>query len=141
MGGDLYVHNSDLVPRANLYGEQRDVKVGVVANQDSNLVKILDSIGIHSDGKWEVESLTIPHSLNNPDGMFSRIPKERFKKRESIWQAEFLRNMKTSSGNLSAIEAVKGESLRGESAYLILKNTDTTETKLFKIDINMTKNR
>ena len=141
MGGDLYIHNSNEVPRNFLFGEQKYSKVGVVANQEPNVIKLLDSIGIHSNGKWEVESVTIPATLNHPNGMYSKIPKERFKKRESVWQSEFLRNMKTSSGTISAIEAIKGEPLRGESAYIVLKNTDTEQTKLFKVELRMTGSR
>ena len=51
MGGDIYVHNSTNVPRNYLFGQQRNSEVGIVANQDSNVVKLLDSIGIHSDSK------------------------------------------------------------------------------------------
>jgi hypothetical protein len=141
MGGDVWRHNSDDVPRANFFGEQKYIEVGVVANQEPTIVKLLDSIGIQSDGKWNVESVTIPKSLNFPSGQYSKIPKERFKKREGTWQAEFLRNMKTTSGTVSVIEAIKGESLRGTSAYLVLRNTDTTEVKLFKIDLLMTSSR
>jgi hypothetical protein len=141
LGGDIYLHNSNNVPRNYLFGQQRNSEVGIVANQNANIVKLLDSIGIHSDGQWEVESVTIPSTLNYPSGMFSKIPKGRFKKRDGIWQAEFLRNMKTSSGTASVIEAIKGEPLKGYAAYIVLKNTDTTETKLFKVDLNMTKMR
>jgi hypothetical protein len=73
--------------------------------------------------------------------MSSKIPKGRFKKRDGVWQAEFLRNMKTSGNTLSIVEAIKGEPLKGNSAYILLKNTDTTETRLFKVDINLTKSR
>ena len=141
MGGDVYTHNDPNVPRANLYGEQKEVKVGIVANQDANVVKLFDSIGIHSDEGWEVESITIPKTLNQPNGMYSKIPKGRFLKREGVWRSSFLRNMKSTSGTASVIQAISGESLRGYSAYLVLKNTSTTECKLFKIDINMTKSR
>jgi hypothetical protein len=141
MGGDVWIHNSDDVPRVNFFGEQKETKVGIVANENPLIVKILDSIGIHSDHKWEVESLTIPMALNTPNGMYSKIPKERFKKREGVWQCEFLRNMKTTTATASVIEAIKGEHLRGYSAYLVLRNTDTTEVKLFKVSINMTASR
>jgi hypothetical protein len=141
MGGDIWLHNDPNVPRATLFGERKDMKVGVVANQDANVIKLLDSIGIHSDSQWEIESVTIPKTLNHPNGMYSRLPKGRFKKREGVWRAEFLRNMKTSSDTINVIEGIKGETLRGNSAYLVLKNTSTTECKLFKIDINMTSSR
>ena len=141
MGGDVWEHNDPNVPRATLFGERKDVIVGVVANQDASFIKLLDSIGIYSDGQWEVTSVTIPKTLNYPNGMESKIPKGRFLKRDSIWQAEFLRNMKTSGSTLSIIEAIKGEPLRGNSAYIELKNDDTHEVKLLKVDIRMTKNR
>jgi hypothetical protein len=141
MEGDLWLHNSEDVDRCNLFGEQRNCEVGIVANEQPNVIKLLDSIGIHSDGEWSIESITIPHTLNYPDGMYSKLPKERFKKREGVWQAEFLRNMKTISGAVSFIQAIKGEPLRGNSAYLVLRNTDTEQVKLFKVDILMTKSR
>jgi hypothetical protein len=140
-GGDIWVSNDTTVPRCNLFGEQKTSKVAVVANENSNVIKLLDSIGIHSDSPWEVESVTIQKSLNHPNGMVSKIPKERFKKREGVWRAEFLRNMLTTSGTVSTIEAIRGESLRGYSAVIVLKNSDTTETKLFKVDIAQTSSR
>ena len=141
MGGDIYSHNSNDVPRANLYGEQKEVKVSIVANQEPNLVKILDSIGLHTDGTWAVESVVIPKTLNQPNGMYSILPKERFKKREGVYQAEFLRNMKTTSATISSIEAIKGETLRGNSAVITLKNSDTQEVKLYKVDLYQTSSR
>jgi hypothetical protein len=141
MGGDIWVHNSNDVPRCNLYGEQKYSEVGVVANEQADVIKLLDSIGISSDGKWAVESVTLPKTLNYPSGMESKIPKERFKRREGEWQSEFLRNMKTTSGTASVIEAIKGESLRGQSAYLVLRNTDTSQVKLFKVTLNMSGSR
>jgi hypothetical protein len=141
MGGDIYVHNDTTVPRNYLFNEQKYSEVGVVANQEPNIVKLLDSIGIQTDGSWSIESVVIPKTLNNPNGMYSKVPKERFKKREGIIQAEFLRNAKTTDGNISVIEMIKGESLRGNSAYLVLRNTDKTEVKLYKVSINMSKSR
>jgi hypothetical protein len=141
LGGDIWEHNDPDAPRATLFGERKDVRVGIVANQDANFIKLLDSIGIHSDGQWEVSSVTIPKTLNYPDGMYSKIPKGRFHMRDGVWQSEFLRNMKTSGSTLSIIEAIKGEPLKGYSAFIELKNTDTFEVKLLKVDLNMTKAR
>jgi hypothetical protein len=140
-GGDIWVHNSNDVPRANLFGEQKYSEVAVVANEKPNLVKLLDSIGVHSDGKWSVESVVIPATLNQPNGAYSMIPKDRFKKREGIWQSEFLRNMKTTSSTANPIEAINGETLRGYSAVVTLRNTDSNEVKLFKVQFNMTANK
>lgn len=146
MGGELWLHNSDDVDRCNFFGEQKDFKVGIVANQEPNRIKVLDSIEIHSEfeepldreSKWEVESITIPASLNYPDGMYSKIPSGKFQKREGILSAEFLRNMKTTTATASALDALRGEALRGYEALLILKNSSTGQVKLFKVDLNMT---
>ena len=143
MGGDLWIQNmpETIVPRNNFFDEQKDMVVGVVANEQPNLVKLLDSIGIHTDQEWTVTSVTIPKTLNHPDGMYSKIPKNWFKKREGFLRAEFLRNMKTSSGTESVIELLKGETLRGNAAYIVLTNTSTTQTKLFKVEIAMTQSK
>ena len=144
MAGDVWIHNSDTAPRANLFGEQKEVKMGVVINEESNSLKLLDSLGVHADGQWEVESIVIPPTLNTPNGMYSKIPKERFKKRNGVWQAEFLRNMKSTSDTASVKEAISGEPLKGYAAYMILKsvgNPSGEQVKLFKINANMTKLR
>ncbi len=143
MGGNLYIHNSDDVPRGNFFGEQKDMKIGVVANEQPSVTRILDSIGIHTDGTWEVESVVIPASLNYPSGMSSIIPKGYFKRREGVLYSEFLRNQKTSGSTVKAIEALTGEALRGKSAYVILKHngTEQTEVQIWEIDINMSKSR
>lgn len=138
MASDLWVHNDETVARCNLFGEKRDCVVGVVSNQDPLKIKLYDALGIHSTGEWDVISITIPASLNYPQGMSSMLPKERFKKRNGIFQAEFLRNMKTSSGTASVIDAINGETLRGNNIYMLLKNTDDDQVKLFKVAVNAT---
>ena len=141
MGGDLWVHNDPEQDRNNLFGEAKDSILEVVANQEPNVVKLLDSIGIYTDAQWSVESVTIPQTLNYPNGMYSKIPKERFKKREGVWQSEFLRNMLTTSNTLSVSEAISGEPLRGNAALIRLKNNSTSEVKLYKVEVRMTKGR
>lgn len=140
MGGDLWVMNQpeSIVDRCNFFGEKKDMIVGVVANDNPNMIKVMDSIGIHTDGEWEVESITIPKTLNYPSGMSSRIPINRFKRREGIFRAEFLRNMKTSGEDDSVLDLMRGEPLRGYAAYIVMKNTSTSQVKLFKVDFNMT---
>ena len=140
MGGDLWVQNQpeSIVDRCNFFGEKKDMIVGVVANENPNMIKVLDSIGIHTDSEWEITSITIPKTLNYPHGMKSRIPTNRFKRREGIFRAEFLRNMNTTSDTDKVLELMSGEELRGQAAYVIMKNTSTSQVKLFKVDFNMT---
>ncbi len=141
MGGDLWVHNSNTAPRCNLFGEQKECKMGIVANGEPTKVKLFDSLGIYTDGQWEVESLIIPPSLNKPNGMYSKIPKERFKNREGVWRAEFLRNMKSTSDTARVQEAISGEQLKGNECYMILKNVNNPEgdrVRLYKLECNTT---
>ncbi len=146
MGADIWVHNSEEVPRNNFYGEQKYSEIGIIINEEPHVVKVLDSLFINTSGnaslgEWEITQLIIPESINYPDGMYSRLPKERFEKREGVLYAEFLRNMRTTSSSISQIEALTGEPLRGEVAYMIMRNTDTEQVKLFKLSINMTESK
>lgn len=144
MGGDLWIHNSDTTPRCKLFGEVKDCKVGVVVNENPTKIKILDSLGIDSNKQWEVSEIIIPASANYPNGMYSKIPKERFTMRDGVWKAEFLRNMKTTSATASVKDAISGEPLRGNEAYMILKsvnNPSGVQVKLFKVTVNMTSSK
>jgi hypothetical protein len=144
MGGELWIHNSDEVPRCNLYGEEKDCIVGVISNEDPTKVKLFDSLGIHSDGEWEITEIIIPATLNYPNGMVSKIPKERFKKRDGVLRAEFLRNMKTNQSTISVIDALNGEPMRGYECYMVLKNVnnpDGNQVKLFKVSVSTSSSR
>lgn len=143
MGADIWVHNSDDVPRNNFYGEQKYTEVGLVVNEQPQLVKLFDSIEINTSGNatigdWEITSIIIPSTFNYPNGMSSKIPEGKFKKREGVLYAEFLRNMLSTDGTERAIDALRGEPLRGNTAYMILKNIDTEQVKLFKVSVNLT---
>ena len=140
MGSDLYIHNQDDADqdRCKLFGEKKDCIVGVVANEQGNKIKLYDALGVHTDHEWEVTDIYVSPSLNYPQGMYSKIPAERFKKRGMIWRAEFLRNMYTNSGTASIIDAINGEPLRGYVAYMKLKNTDNDQVKLFGLTVETT---
>lgn len=138
IGGDLWIHNDEDANRCELFGEKRDCIVGVVSNEEPTKVKLYDSVGIDSNDEWEIYEITIPATLNHPSGMYSKIPLQRFKKRYGVWQAEFLRNMKTSSSTASAIEAITGEPLAGQYIYMKLRNTSHDQVKLFRVAVNQT---
>ena len=70
--------------------------------------------------------------------MYSKIPSNRFEKREGILKAEFLRNMKTNSATANALDALRGEELRAYDALIVLKNSSDGQVKLYKVDVNST---
>lgn len=139
--GDLWIQNSPDADRNEFFGEHKDAVVGIAVNEQPDIVKVLDSIGIHTDGEWEVTSVTIPASLNYPDGMSSRIPKERFKKREGVLHCEFLRNELTTNGTANVLDLLRGEELRGEAAIIELTNTSTDEVRLYKVEVDLTSSK
>jgi hypothetical protein len=141
IGTELWKHNSDSVPRCNFFGEQKDMVVGLVFNEALGEIKVLDSMEIHSTVEWVVDSIELPATLNYPNGMYSKIPQNIFRNREGVLYAEFMRNMKSADGTIRPIQALKGEELRGDSAYMILRNTSTSEVSLFKVRINATTSR
>jgi len=141
MAGDLWVHNDDTVDRCKLFGEKRDCIVGYVSNIDPLRIKLFDSLEINSNSEWDVLEITIPATLNYPSGMFSKIPPQRFKKRDGVLRAEFLRNMKTNSDTASVIDAINGEALRGQIAYFKMKNTSNDQVMLFKVSVNAQKSK
>jgi hypothetical protein len=49
--------------------------------------------------------------------------------------------MKTKSSTPSPLELLNGEPLRGDCAYLVLKNIQTTQVRLYEIVINMTESK
>jgi hypothetical protein len=116
----------------------------VISNVDPTRVKLFVSLGIHSDGEWEITEVIIPATLNYPSGMYSKLPKERFKKRDGVLRAEFLRNMKTNQSTISVIDALNGEVMRGYECYMVLKNVnnpDGEQVKLFKVSVNTSSSR
>lgn len=142
MGGNIYIHNDSSAQRCTLFGQKQDFKIGLVANEEPSQVKILNSLGIKTDSdKWEVESVTVPFSKSHPHGMYSVIPQTAFVKRNDMISADFKRNMKTSSDTISYIEAITGEPLRGNCAYILLKNTDINKVELWEVQIDFSKSR
>jgi len=141
LGGDLWIHNDEDQDRCNLFGEKRDCIVGVVTNEQPMQIKLMDSLAVHSDSTWEVVSVTIPATISYPQGMESKIPTSMFKKRDSVWKAKFLRNMKSTTDSASVMDAINGETLKGYEAYLVLKNTSNDQVKLFQIEVNQTLSR
>jgi hypothetical protein len=136
----VWRHNSDSVNRCSFYGEAQDCVVGVVANQNGGEVKVLDSLEINSNALWSVV-VEIEANLNYPYGMYSIIPKTKFKKREGMLRAEFMRNGCTTSGVLRTMDYLSGEELRGYAAKVTLTNDSTSKVVLLLVNINMSNSK
>lgn len=133
-GDSIYVHNGNST-RNYLWGSQRESIVEVIANENPNVKKTFEAIAIHSNKPWDINYINVPTDSTYTSGMQSKIPESRFKLREGIYTSDYLRNMKTYSSTASNLDLVRGEQLRGYYALHRLVNDDTTEVKLYKVDV------
>ena len=134
IGEDVYIHNSNSI-RNNFWGTQYDSIVDFTANQHPNVKKRFETICLHTNKPWDCNYVAVDADGTYEDGMQSKIPESRFKLREGIYCSHYLRNMKTYSSSASILDLIRGEQLRGYFAEHRIINDDTTEVKLFKIDV------
>jgi hypothetical protein len=133
---DVYLHGDTSVNRCFLYDTQRTSKIDVVSNESPNVMKTFESIAVHSNKKWDIDTITIPSNETYPSGMQSKIPSGRFVRREGVYYAEYLRNMFSNSSTANTLDLLRGDPLRGYVIEHRLENEDTDEANLFKVDVN-----
>jgi hypothetical protein len=134
----LYVHNSDMADRLNLHGSAKDWVVKLVSNNALNIKKTFDAIAQHSSVVFGIDPITVPKEGSNVREMTSRLKSGKFEKREGIYYAPTLKNMKTTSDSESKIELVTGEDLRGYTMELTMSTSDSGDNELFKVDVYQT---
>lgn len=129
-GGKPYEHEVNETCN-NFYGIQYDSEVHIVANNDSDLMKIFHHMKIDSVGPWfapNAGDITTPVSDSYPNGMSSRLKKNNFALKEGKYWANFLRDMNDPT-QLNPTKALfYGRYLRGDCMTIKLKNEDTTGT-------------
>ena len=91
-GGNLFIHNSDNVPRNNFYGQQYTSKVTSVFNKNPEDNKLYKTIVIQGDDSWAA-------ALHTDIQNTGFIQKNWFQKKEQAFFA-FIRN----SGEVPALE-------------------------------------
>lgn len=88
--GDLYVHNSDDVPRNTFYGEHYQSKIALMFNDSPSEVKGLKAISLEGNENWNVKVTAYVRDKN--DFTESTIGKEEFSLKEGLWYAYARRN-------------------------------------------------
>jgi hypothetical protein len=89
-GGDLYLHNSDNVPRNTFYGVQYPSRVSVMVNESPSDIKELQAISLEGNSSWE--ALISAYVSNVDDAIVSSIKAVEFIKKEGIWFGYARRN-------------------------------------------------
>lgn len=136
-GGDLYIHDSDNVPRNTFYGVQYPTKVSVMVNDSPQEIKELKAISLEGNYSWD--TLITAYISNVDDFTRSSIDEVEFVKKEGIWYAYARRNEDSNSYDskstygIGVIESISGDiiTVNGFSSSLtaddlIVKGSDLT---------------
>lgn len=136
MNGKLYEHNRVDAPRCNYYDNQNTMKVKFVSNKDYPKVKVYTSIAVYADKTFSSPNLgdvSIEPSVNYPQGMDSRLVEAKWRWKEGVLYAQYLRD--GSTPNFPSVdEAIMGgRKLRGETLVQQIENFDTDEATLYSV--------
>ncbi len=129
----VWTHTSVSATPLSIYGHIKTAEINVWGNAQPNMIKVFDSIAIHTNTRGWSGIVAIPENLSYPSGMSSVLPETGFEAREDVLYAPYLGNLQT-TGVYSVASLYNGESLRG---YVIGNQLSIiNEAWLFKVDIN-----
>jgi hypothetical protein len=134
--GALWEHNDQTVARNNFYGIQYSTKVKFVANTDYLTIKNFASVAIYSSKIWsspDIGDITIPASTGYPTGMASRLLPAKFRWKESVAYADYLRDANTPNFPTQEAALMGGRKLRGQVLVQEIENSDIDETVLYSV--------
>jgi hypothetical protein len=129
-----YLHYTNPT-RNNFFGTQYGQEIRVTANIARNTVKIFNNLDVYSNIAWEIPTINIPSTPNSPNGMLSALPAARFKAKEGIWHASFLRDKNDPKYPIAPLALINGRRLRGETIELVMTNTSTSLVYLRALNI------
>lgn len=139
MGGKLYEHNRVDAPRCNYYGNQHSMKVKLVSNKDYPKVKVYTSIAVYADKTFSspvLGDISIEPSVNYPNGMESRLVEGKWRWKEGVLYAQYLRDGLTPNFPTVDEAIMGGRKLRGETLVQQIENTDTDEATLYSVIVH-----
>lgn len=132
-------HNSQDAPRSTFYGRFYKYWVTVVTNKAPLTLKRLLSIFVSTNNKVSAPNagdIAVSGNLNNPGGMVSLIKQGAFSSVQGKQVADFGKNMTTNQSTPELMDLVDGEDLAGQAASVRLEGEQTTEHRIFAVEIN-----
>jgi hypothetical protein len=141
--GSLWRH--ELGDYANYFGDQKDVSITLVVNNDPNTQKLFMNVMQMADAIWEIEEINIPAA--SPYNMKSQLPENKWKTYEGQHRADFLRDQSDPYSEFASLvnpektaaALLRGRFLRGEVATIKLRLTEPTKNNIFRKLITETK--
>lgn len=137
--GELWEHNSNNV-RNNFYGVQYTSKVSFYVNLSPTEVKTYFSMRQKSNKVWLAYNrgdIRIFPSEGKPAGQLSRLRLGRFKRLQTDWFADFLRDLSDPRFLTEDEALIKGAQLQGNVMRITLENNDTTEVRMLSVDVTV----
>lgn len=132
--GGLWIQGINPI-RNNFFGQQYVSKITIVSNKDSNLLRdFIDMVVDGSDVWWCPDSgdIAIPASSAYPQGMSSRLLKNKFRRVGTDWYSPFMKDLNTPN-KLNPL--INGRDLTGHVIKVTLTNDSTEEVSLKSVGI------
>lgn len=129
--GNLWVHDDDQ-QRNNYYGTQYNSVIDAVCNQDSGKVRNFIAISEESNNVWAAPEISIPKNTLYPQGMLSRITKDKFVNKEGVFCAPIQRDINTPN---VANPIVNGRAMRGHVLRIKFENDSSDVVILNAINV------
>lgn len=132
--GALYLHESDTVNRGSFYGEDNDMEIEIVSNQDPTNVKTFQSISVKDNSTFElvsdaivIDTETTVDGIETEKGQQSDLLKSDFEFIEGNLYASLLRDKLTPNVDIPLLD---GDYLKGNWMSVRLKiDGGTTKAK------------
>ncbi len=123
--GVPWLHHSNET-RGSFYGTTYPARIKVLVNNEYSNDKIFKALGIESNSKWEITSIT------TPAGQESYIPASKFIKRGDHYVADVLRDQNTPDAIVPAgkPKLLFGREMAGPSIEVTLENSETGEVRI-----------
>lgn len=136
--GQLWLMNSDNVPRCNFFGTQYKYWFTPVFNPSPLTVKRWLQILISTAKRFGAPNagdVSVPISGNSPAGMVSLLKPAALTSVQGKMVADFGKNMTTKSLTPSNADLVNGEDLAGPCLTVRLEGSETTEHKVLAVEV------
>jgi hypothetical protein len=131
--GQLWLHE-DNETRNTFYGQFTPSEIKFASNIHAAKIKVYDNISQYTNSVWGSPNdgdISVPSNHLHPQGMISRLLGVKYRNKEGIFHAEFLRDLNT-PGTVSH-KILNGRRLRGELMIIRLVNTETKLVTLSKV--------
>ena len=129
VNGELYLHEAG-VGYNNFYGVQYKRTLKYVVNQDTGVTKGFKAISTFSRNNQDVPEISIPATVEYPNGMRSRLVKANFRIFNGELYSETLRDETdpTFTDPLQAL--INGRPLQGEEAIVTIEDDSVEQSAL-----------